>query len=224
MSVWEQSLDAAGVREPESRRDYTAQRDLVARVRRTPYIAARLLAPRPLLPHVVAATAVMHHGDDLLDTGPKPQRISAWASWEEAVRKALDTGISDDPLIRALVHTTDAHPRLRVAVEEYLATATTDLEFTGFATEADYQAYVDAYSLPAFLLVACLVGPETVRTARRRSPWRILRRAGSRRRYGSWWRIRSRRPVSVCGPPPRSPSSRRVPPECCWMRSSGSNC
>ncbi|MBZ3901282.1 MULTISPECIES: squalene/phytoene synthase family protein [Streptomyces] len=161
MSVWEQSLDAAGVREPESRRDYTAQRDLVARVRRTPYIAARLLAPRPLLPHVVAATAVMHHGDDLLDTGPKPQRISAWASWEEAVRKALDTGISDDPLIRALVHTTDAHPRLRVAVEEYLATATTDLEFTGFATEADYQAYVDAYSLPAFLLVACLVGPET---------------------------------------------------------------
>ncbi|WP_328505272.1 squalene/phytoene synthase family protein [Streptomyces sp. NBC_00391] len=160
MSVWKQGLDGAGVREPGLRRDYDRQRDLVARSRRTSYLAARLLLPRRVLPHVVAATAVMHHGDDLLDTGPKPQRASAWASWEQEVRKALDTGLSDDPLIRALVHTTGTYPRLREAVEEYLSTATAELEFTGFATEADYQAYVDAYSLPAFMLVASLLGPE----------------------------------------------------------------
>ncbi|MER6156502.1 squalene/phytoene synthase family protein [Streptomyces sp. NPDC001868] len=160
MSAWKQSLDAAGVRDPESRRDYDRQRHLVAGARRTSYLAARLLLPRPMLPHVVAATAVMHHGDDLLDTGPKPQRVAAWAAWEQSVRKALDTGVSDDPLIRALLRTMGAYPRLRVAVEEYLSTATAELEFTGFATEADYQAYVDAYSLPAFMLVASLLGPE----------------------------------------------------------------
>ncbi|MEE1836319.1 squalene/phytoene synthase family protein [Streptomyces sp. SP17KL33] len=161
MSVWKRSLDAAGVREPGLRKNYDEQRELVARARRTSYLAARLLLPRRLLPHVVVATAVMHHGDDLLDTGPKPQRVAAWAAWEQEVRKALDTRTSDDPLIRALLHTTAAYPRLRETVQEYLSTATTDLEFTGFATEADYQAYVDAYSLPAFMLIASLLGPES---------------------------------------------------------------
>ncbi|UUU36480.1 squalene/phytoene synthase family protein [Streptomyces sp. CA-210063] len=161
MSAWNQSLDAAGIREPELRRDYDTQRKLVARFRRAPYLAARLLLPRPVLPHVVAATAVMHHGDNLLDSGPKARRASAWASWEQDVRKALDAGVSDDPLIRTLLNTAEAYPRLREVVEAYLSTATAELEFAGFATEADYQAYVDAYSLPAFLLVASLLGPES---------------------------------------------------------------
>ncbi|WP_329596101.1 squalene/phytoene synthase family protein [Streptomyces pseudovenezuelae] len=160
MTAWNQSLDAAGIREPELRRDYGAQRESVARFRRASYLAARLLLPRAVLPHVVAATAVMHHGDNLLDTGPKPQRVAAWASWEQAVRKALDNGASDDPLIRTLLHTRAAYPRLGDVVEEYLSTATAELEFAGFDTEADYQAYVDAYSLPAFMLVASLLGPE----------------------------------------------------------------
>ncbi|CAM5563462.1 hypothetical protein SPURM210S_03912 [Streptomyces purpurascens] len=47
-----------------------------------------------------------------------------------------------------------AYPRLREVVEEYSATATAELEFAGFATEADYLGDADAYSLPAFMLVA----------------------------------------------------------------------
>jgi len=160
MSAWSQSLDAAGIREPELRRDYGAQRESVARFRRASYLATRLLLPKEVLPHVVAATAVMHHGDNLLDSGAKPQRVAAWVSWEQDVRKALDSGASDDPLIRTLLHTTVAYPRLREVVEEYLSTATVELEFAGFTTEADYQAYIDAYSLPAFMLVASLLGPE----------------------------------------------------------------
>ncbi|MEU1518364.1 squalene/phytoene synthase family protein [Streptomyces sp. NPDC005811] len=160
MSVWNQSLDAAGIREPLLRQDYGVQRELVARFRRASYLAIRLLLPKALLPHVVAATAVMHHGDNVLDTGPKSQRVTAWASWEREVRKALDSGVSDDPLVRTLLSTTAAYPRLRTVVEEYLSTATTELESSAFATEADYQAYVDDYSLPAFMLVGCLLGPE----------------------------------------------------------------
>ncbi|MET7695849.1 squalene/phytoene synthase family protein [Streptomyces sp. NPDC005483] len=43
---------------------------------------------------------------------------------------------------------------------EYLSTARAELEFAGFTTEDDYQSYVDAYSLPAFMLVAELLGPD----------------------------------------------------------------
>jgi phytoene synthase len=161
MSAWKRALDAAEIREPELRSDYDAQRRLVARERRSSYLAARVLLPRPMLPHVMAATAVMHHGDDLLDTGPKHQRVAAWASWERRVREALEKGVADDPPIRAFLRTVTAYPRLREATEEYLATATAELEFTGFTTEADFQAYVDAYSLPAFMLVGTLLGPET---------------------------------------------------------------
>ncbi|MEV6022089.1 squalene/phytoene synthase family protein [Streptomyces sp. NPDC052036] len=160
MNAWKDGLDAAGIRAPALRRDYDAQRRLVSRYRRTSYLAVQLLLPRPMLPHVVAATAVMHHGDNLLDTGPKAQRAALWASWEQQVRQVLDTGVSSDPLLSTLAHTIAEHPRLRGPVEEYLSTATAELEFTGFLDEADYQAYVDAYSLPAFMLVGALVGPE----------------------------------------------------------------
>ncbi|MGW1285659.1 phytoene/squalene synthase family protein [Streptomyces sp. NPDC002586] len=160
MRGWTKSLDAAGVREPGLRADYGRQRELVRRYRRTAYVAARLLLPGRLQPQVVAMTAVMHHGDRLLDTGPLPQREAAWADWERRVREALKTGTGDSPLLRTLVHTVSARPRLRATVESYLETATAELHIAGFATEADYQAYLDAYSFPAFMLIAELLGPE----------------------------------------------------------------
>ncbi|MCI3272829.1 squalene/phytoene synthase family protein [Streptomyces cylindrosporus] len=180
MSTWGRSLTAAGIREPRLRDDYTRGRRLVSRFRRSSYLAARLLLPPPTLPHVVAATAFMHHGDNLLDTGPKRQRIEAWASWEQRVRKALARGTADEPLIRALLHTVTAYPRLHGTVEEYLATAHTDLDFTGFVSEADFQSYVDAYSLPSFMLVATLLGPERDDDGRYRAMCRTLM-AGSQR-------------------------------------------
>ncbi|GGW13230.1 phytoene synthase [Streptomyces capoamus] len=160
MQAWKDSLSAAGIREPQLRRDYDTQRDLVSRFRRTSYLAAQMLLPRPMLPHVVAVTAVMHHGDNLLDTGPKALRVAQWASWEQQVQQVLATGASDEPLLRALAHTIDTHPRTRRSIEQYLSTASAELDFSGFLDEADYQAYIDAYSLPAFMLIGTLLGPE----------------------------------------------------------------
>ncbi|MFI9151565.1 squalene/phytoene synthase family protein [Streptomyces sp. NPDC053367] len=160
MSAWKRGLDAAGILEPELRRAYSAQRKAVRRFRRSSYLAARILLPPALLPHAVAATAFMHHGDDVLDTGTATQRAAAWTVWQRRVRTALESGQGDDPLIGAMLHTIGACPRLRPVVEDYLTTATAELEFEGFATEGDYQAYVDAYSHPAFMLVATLLGPE----------------------------------------------------------------
>ncbi|MFJ8486976.1 squalene/phytoene synthase family protein [Streptomyces sp. NPDC094038] len=174
MSAWNKTLTAAGITDPELRLDYGVQRRAVRQYRRSAYLACRVLLPPAVLPHVVAATAVMHHGDTLLDSGPKPERAVAWAAWERRVRTALETGTSDDPLIRTLLHTVSAYPRHRAAVESYLATAAAELAFEGFATETDYQAYVDAYSLPAFLPVAGLLGPESDTDGRFRAGCRTL--------------------------------------------------
>jgi 15-cis-phytoene synthase len=159
MSGWARALDAAGVTDGGLRRDYGEQRRAVARFRRSSYLAARLLLPPDLLPHVLAMTAFMHHTDTLLDSGPRAGRAAAYAEWERRTRAGLATGSADHPLLRALSHTVAVRPAVRDRLTSYLATATTDLEFTGFTTEADYQDYVDRYTLPAFMLVACLLEP-----------------------------------------------------------------
>lgn len=159
-TAWNRVLDSADIHAPQLRHDYTRQRAAVARYKPHAYAAVRLLLPRPVVPHVIATTAFMHHTDNLLDQGPLPGRILAYRSWENEVRTALATGHSDHPVLRPLLHTVTVHPGLVGQAGEFLAGAATDLDFSGFATEADYQRYIDAYSLPAFMLVAGLLVPE----------------------------------------------------------------
>ncbi|MFJ9519948.1 phytoene/squalene synthase family protein [Kitasatospora sp. NPDC101801] len=160
MGRWERALDAAGVHDPGLRADYGRQRRQVAAYKREVALATGLLLPGTTVPHVIAAAAFMHRTDTLLDSGPPANRREASARWAHEVSEALATGRSDDPEIRPLLHTVGAHPVLRDRVADYLGAAATDLDFTGFATEEDYQRYVDGYSLPAFLVVATLLGPD----------------------------------------------------------------
>ncbi|MCC3771424.1 squalene/phytoene synthase family protein [Streptomyces sp. UNOC14_S4] len=159
--TWNHVLDSAGIHDPRLREDYTRQRALVARYRRHAYVAVRLLLPGPVIPHVIATTAFMHHTDTVLDEGALPDRVAASRTWGAAVRDALETGLSDHPVLRPLLHTMTIHPWLAGQVEEFLAGAAADLDFAGFAAEADYQEYVDVYALPAFMLVAGLFAPGT---------------------------------------------------------------
>jgi phytoene synthase len=156
---WERALDAAGIRDSRLRDDYGRQREQVTRYRREAAMAVQLLLPPALVPHVIAATAFMHRTDTLLDSGPVGERKAAFAAWEREVTAGLAAGVTDDPELRPLLHTVAAHPMLADRARDFLATATTDLDFTGFATEADYQRYLDDYSLPAFMVVATLLGP-----------------------------------------------------------------
>lgn len=158
MHAWNKTLDSAGINSPQLRHDYTQQRALVAGYRRHAYVAIRMLLPPVLVPHVVAAVAFMHHTDTLLDTAPPAGPASdVYTEWEEEVRRGLTTGESSHPVLRPVLHTIAAYPQLRTNVEQFLAGAPMDRDFVGFADETDYQHYVDAYSLPAFMLVACLV-------------------------------------------------------------------
>ncbi|MFD9562229.1 squalene/phytoene synthase family protein [Streptomyces sp. NPDC059994] len=159
VKTWRRTLDLAAIDNPRLRHDYTQQRHLVARFARAEYTAVRLLLPAPLVPPVLAATAFMHHTDDLIDTGSLNERLTGLADWSQQVRAALDSGISDQPVLRAMVHTVDQHPHLRQHIDEFLAGGDLEARWKRFDTEADFQHYIDAYSLPAFMLIACQLGP-----------------------------------------------------------------
>ncbi|MGW2250702.1 phytoene/squalene synthase family protein [Kitasatospora sp. NPDC001660] len=160
MGSWERALDAAGIHDPGLRGDYGRQREQVTRYRREAAMAAGLLLPPRLVPHVIAATAFMHRTDTLLDSGPVDGRKAAYAQWEREVVDGLATGRTDNPELRPLLNSVAAHPVLRDRVPGHLAGALADLDFTGFATGSDYQDYLDDYALPAFMVVAALLGPD----------------------------------------------------------------
>ncbi|MCF2529990.1 phytoene/squalene synthase family protein [Yinghuangia soli] len=156
------------MRDPELRAAYGRRRRQVAQYKKEAALATGLLLPAALVPHVLAATAFMHGTDTLVDGGgPVTARRTAFAQWRQAVTEALRSGRTDDPELRPLLHSVQAHPVLGERVLDYLAVADADLDFAGFATEDDYQAYLDAYSLPAFMVVAALLGPDGDQTAYR---------------------------------------------------------
>ncbi|MEV5239181.1 squalene/phytoene synthase family protein [Streptomyces cinnamoneus] len=158
MHLWSRTLTAAGIVEPRLRDAYTQQREAVSAYRRNAYLAVRLLLPPQVVPHVIAATAFMHHTDVQAEAGPSAAAGGdPLSTWEEQVHEALSSGDSSHPVLRPLVHTVTLYPGLREHVERFLAGAPMDRDFTGFADEAAYQRYVDGYSLPAFMLVASLV-------------------------------------------------------------------
>ncbi|MFC9237604.1 phytoene/squalene synthase family protein [Streptomyces decoyicus] len=158
MATWPKALDQAEITDPALRRDYDEQRRLVARYARPEYTAVRLLLPARLVPDIIAATAFMHHSDNLIDQGPVATRIAALGDWERQVHDALESGKADQPVLRTLVDTIARQPQLRRHVEDFLAGAPLEVRTEGFASESDFQQYVDGYSLPAFMLIACLLG------------------------------------------------------------------
>ncbi|MFD9904644.1 phytoene/squalene synthase family protein [Streptomyces sp. NPDC059063] len=160
MNSWQATLSAAGIDSPRLRADFTRLRRVVSRYRRHQYLAVRLLLPRAVVPHVIAATVFMHHTDTVLDRqGPLKERAAAYDRWEKSVREALAARHSEHPVLRPLLHTCAAFPRLERDIDAFLGAGRVDLEFSGFDGEEDYQRYIDAYSLPAFMVVAGLLAP-----------------------------------------------------------------
>ena len=159
MPTWSRTLDEAGVSDPLLRRDYTEQRRLVARFARAEYMAVRLLLPAAVVPDVIAATAFMHHSDNLIDQGPLDERLKALESWEIQVKDAFDSGSTDQSVLRALVHTAGRHAQLEGHVQAFLTGAPAEVHWEGFDTDDDFRRYVDAYSHPAFMLITCLLEP-----------------------------------------------------------------
>lgn len=160
MSSWSTALTKAGITDPRLRRAYDAQRGIVRRYALHEYVAVRLLLPAELHPPVVAAVAYMHLTDELIDTGAVDARTTALASWDAETMAALES--SEPPgqdTLLALWDTARRHPHMAARVRDFLDGAPVEANWTGFETEADFQAYVDGYSLPGLMLTASLLAP-----------------------------------------------------------------
>ncbi|MGY1501259.1 phytoene/squalene synthase family protein [Streptomyces sp. QTS52] len=123
------------------------------------HVAVRLLMPARLQPHTLAGYAFASFTDDLCDRGTVAERTRRYESWAGQVRTALDTGTARHPLLRAFLHTAEARELPRSWVDSYLVGAEIDLDFGGFTTEDDYQAYIDKLTWPFLMITSGLSMP-----------------------------------------------------------------
>ncbi|MFG2875350.1 squalene/phytoene synthase family protein [Streptomyces sp. NPDC048337] len=152
MPTWRTTLTAAGISGTRLREDYTHAARRVLRREPAPYLTLRLLAAPPLVPWLAAGLAFMNMVDDVAETGTPSQRATALAALTEQVGAALKSGDSPDPVLRAYAHAVDSRALPPHWVTRFLeGAATAEAAFDGFGTEADFQAYLDAYAWPGVL-------------------------------------------------------------------------
>ncbi|MFE5488733.1 phytoene/squalene synthase family protein [Streptomyces virginiae] len=153
MPSWRTTLTTAGISGTRLRDDYTHAARRVLRRESAPYLALRLLAAPPLVPALAAGLAFMNLVDDVAETGTPQQRAEGLAALTGRVEAALKTGDSPDPVLRAYAHAVHSRGLPAHWVSRFLAgAATAEAAFDGFADEADFQAYLDAYAWPGVLV------------------------------------------------------------------------
>ncbi|MGW6919237.1 phytoene/squalene synthase family protein [Kitasatospora sp. NPDC054939] len=152
MPSWRTTLTAAGIAAAPLRADYTAAARRVRRRETAPYLALRLLAAPALVPHLAAGLAFMNLVDDTAETGTPGQRADGLARLADRMAQALDGGPVEDPVLRAYAHTVAERGLPHHWVTRFLTgAAEAEAGFTGFDTEQDFQAYLDAYAWPGVM-------------------------------------------------------------------------
>ncbi|MFI8104610.1 squalene/phytoene synthase family protein [Streptomyces sp. NPDC086023] len=149
MRSWRGTMDDAGLAGPAVRADYTAAARRVVRREQAPYLALRLLTEPALVPYLTAGLAFMNLVDDTAESGS----AEALKDLTERTREVLDSGRSADPVLRAYAHAVAERGLPAEWVERFLAgAASAEAAFTGFAGEADFQAYLDDYGFPGIVV------------------------------------------------------------------------
>ncbi len=179
MRVWRRCMDAAEVRGSEARADYVKVAQFMQRREPAGYAAVRLLTPAHFQPHVLAGYAFASFTDDLCDQGTVQERIRRFDAWAAQIRAALDSGTARHPLLRAFLYTSALRDLPRHWIESYLEGARIDLDFPGFATEADYQTYVDRLTWP-FLMITTGLAQQGGGTPEFAQSCRLVADAGQR--------------------------------------------
>ena len=138
-------LEAAGITTPQLQGDYERARQLNAEHGRTYYLATRLLPPAKR-PYVHALYGFARYADDIVDDldpalGPY-ERAARFEGWSQQFLRSLETGASDDPVIRAVI---DTMARWRIPSSyfaDFLASMRMDLTVTQYQTYDDLAAYM----------------------------------------------------------------------------------
>ena len=112
----------------------------------TTYYWASLALPRVKRHHVWAVYGFCRYADDIVDDlGPVPveARAAALRHFGERLFADLEAGHSDDPIIKALVHTVRAFDLEPECFQRFLTAMTMDLSVTGYATYDDLLGYME---------------------------------------------------------------------------------
>jgi phytoene synthase len=124
---------------------YARCRQLNKRYGTTYYWSTKVL-PRIKQHHVWALYAFCRYADDIVDDlGPAPveQRAAALAGFGERFFTDLAAGRSDDPVLKAVVHTVRAFDIDPECFRRFLRSMTMDLTITQYDTWDDLRGYMD---------------------------------------------------------------------------------
>ena len=117
----------------------------------TTYYWSTKLLPRVKRHHVHALYAFARYADDIVDELPSQggrdvptaERAAALAGFGERFFADLDAGRSDDPVLKAVVHTVRAFDIDRDAFRRFLRSMTMDLTVETYETWDDLRDYMD---------------------------------------------------------------------------------
>ena len=112
----------------------------------TTYYWASLVLPRVKRHHVWAVYAFCRYADDIVDDlGPATPaaRRAALMALGDRLFADLDAGRSDDPILKALVHTIRAFGHDPECFRRFLAAMAMDLTVSSYATYDDLLGYMD---------------------------------------------------------------------------------
>lgn len=138
-------LLAAGITDPAVQAGYQLARTLNAEHGKTYYLAT-LLLPRAKRPYVHALYGFARYADNIVDDlDPRlsaAERAARFGAWTDTFLADLDSGISADPLCRAVL---DTIARWQIAPElfvDFLASMRMDLVVTEYPTYKDLAEYM----------------------------------------------------------------------------------
>jgi 15-cis-phytoene synthase len=112
----------------------------------TTYYAATFVLPRVKRHHVHALYGFCRYADDIVDDlGPVPVEVreKALADFGERFFADLSAGNSDDPVLKAVVHTVKAFDIDPECFRRFLRSMTTDLTVAAYKTFDDLLEYMD---------------------------------------------------------------------------------
>lgn len=141
----ERDLDAAGITDIELRASYEKCRELNAAHGKTYYLATLLLPPAKR-PYVHALYGFARYADEIVDdlasTLTDQEKASALQSWADTFFADFDSGVSSDPICKAVLDTVHRWNIPREHFEAFIHSMTMDLTVTEYQTFDDLYEYV----------------------------------------------------------------------------------
>jgi 15-cis-phytoene synthase len=129
----------------------------------TTYYWSAYVLPRASRPHVWALYAFCRYADDIVDDmgdTPVAVRQAALAQFRERFFADVEAGSSDDPILRAVVHTVRTYGHDLDCFRRFLRSMAMDLTVATYDTWDDLLAYMDGSAAVIGEMMLPILGPD----------------------------------------------------------------